>query len=204
MRRVTSRAAPGPACPAHHGRTSPCTAPSSPPTRPRSTGRCARTARSRRSNWRPACRANLVTGYAAALDVLRNPERVRQGRAPLAASARAKVPPDSPVLPMMMYRPNALFTDGAQHARLRGAVTDSLARVDPHALRGYVERSADPSSTGSRRTARPTCWASTRRCCRCWSSTSSSAARRSWVTELVVGMPASSTGCDAGAGQRAS
>ena len=53
------------------------------------------------------------------------------------------VPPDSPVVPMMMYRPNALFSDGEEHRRLRGAITDSLARVDPNALRGYVERSAD-------------------------------------------------------------
>jgi cytochrome P450 len=44
---------------------------------------------------------------------------------------------------MMMYRPSALFTDGEEHARLRGAITDSLSRVDPNALRGYVEHSAD-------------------------------------------------------------
>ena len=39
-------------------------------------------------------------------------------------------PLDSPVVPMMMYRPNALFTDGEEHRRLRGAITDSLARVE--------------------------------------------------------------------------
>jgi cytochrome P450 len=44
---------------------------------------------------------------------------------------------------MMMYRPNCLFTDGPVHARLRGAVTDSLDRIDAGALRGHVERSAD-------------------------------------------------------------
>lgn len=50
---------------------------------------------------------------------------------------------DSPVVPMMMYRPNALFTDGEQHGRLRGAISDSLARVESGTLRGYAERSAD-------------------------------------------------------------
>ncbi len=44
---------------------------------------------------------------------------------------------------MMAYRPNCLLTDGTEHARLRGAVDDSLERVDLVALRGYVERSAD-------------------------------------------------------------
>jgi len=53
------------------------------------------------------------------------------------------VAPDCPVLPMMMYRPNCRHADGSAHSRLRMAVTDSLARVDLFALRGYVETSAD-------------------------------------------------------------
>ena len=51
------------------------------------------------------------------------------------------MPADCPVLPMMMYRPNCRHADGAAHSRLRMAVTDSLARVDMFALRGYVEGS---------------------------------------------------------------
>ncbi|MFK4145176.1 cytochrome P450 [Streptomyces sp. NPDC004065] len=91
----------------------------------------------------PGVRASLVVGYEAALHVLRgtgtfskDPRRWRE----LAAGA---VPADSPVVPMMMYRPNALWTDGAEHRRLRGAITDSLARVSPATLRGYVETCAD-------------------------------------------------------------
>ncbi|MFC7646824.1 hypothetical protein ACFQX6_44460 [Streptosporangium lutulentum] len=61
----------------------------------------------------------------------------------MARPGRGEVPPDSPVIPMMGYRPNALFADGTAHTRLRQAITDSLDRVDPHALRGYAERSAD-------------------------------------------------------------
>jgi cytochrome P450 len=53
------------------------------------------------------------------------------------------VPPDCPVLPLMMYRPNCRHADGTAHSRLRLAVTDSLSQVDLHALRGYVEQSAD-------------------------------------------------------------
>jgi cytochrome P450 len=86
----------------------------------------------------PGVPASLVTSYSAVLEVVRNPNTFpRDPRRWQATQA-----PDSPVLPMMMYRPNCLFTDGAVHARLRGAVTDSLARVDPNALRVYVEESA--------------------------------------------------------------
>ncbi|NRN70001.1 Cytochrome [Kibdelosporangium sp. 4NS15] len=87
----------------------------------------------------PGVPANLVVGYDAALEVLRNPNTFP--RNPL--RWQEKMPPDCPVLPMMMYRPNALFADGAAHARYRAAVTDSLARVDLNALRTQVEFTAD-------------------------------------------------------------
>ncbi|GAA1961170.1 cytochrome P450 [Amycolatopsis minnesotensis] len=86
----------------------------------------------------PGTHAHLVLGYEAALEVLREPSTFP--RDPRRWERR--MPPDNPVLPMMGYRPNCLFTDGAVHARLRGAVTSSLGRVDPHRLRGYVEHIA--------------------------------------------------------------
>ncbi|MBA2809802.1 cytochrome P450 [Streptomyces sp. KM273126] len=91
----------------------------------------------------PGVRARLVTSYAAALHVLRTPETFAKDPRRWNDLADGTVPMDSPVVPMMMYRPNALFTDDEEHRRLRGAITDSLARVDPNTLRGYVERSAD-------------------------------------------------------------
>ncbi|WP_251015619.1 cytochrome P450 [Streptomyces sp. ISL-99] len=91
----------------------------------------------------PGVHATLVTGYETALEVLRSPDRFSKDPRRWRALADGTVPADSPVVPMMMYRPNALFTDGDEHARLRGAITDSLSRVDPNALRGYVEHSAD-------------------------------------------------------------
>jgi cytochrome P450 len=86
----------------------------------------------------PGVPATLVVGYDAALEVLRDPVTFPKDPRPW----EKRVPPDCPVLPMMMYRPNCMFTDGAYHARLRRAVTDSLGRVDPFALRSHVERSA--------------------------------------------------------------
>ncbi|MFF3326321.1 cytochrome P450 [Streptomyces sp. NPDC002889] len=91
----------------------------------------------------PGVRTWLVTGYQTALEVLRSPERFSKDPRRWRALADGTVPADSPVVPMMMYRPNALWADGDEHSRLRGAITDSLGHVDPDALRGYVEHSAD-------------------------------------------------------------
>ncbi|MFF4565579.1 cytochrome P450 [Streptomyces sp. NPDC001435] len=91
----------------------------------------------------PGVHASLVVGYEAALHVLRSPETFSKDPRRWQDLADGTVPMDSPVVPMMMYRPNALWTDGAEHRRLRDAITDSLAQVDPNTLRGYVEASAD-------------------------------------------------------------
>ncbi|WP_223267558.1 cytochrome P450 [Streptosporangium nondiastaticum] len=91
----------------------------------------------------PGARATLVTDYRAALEVLRTPEIFGKDARRWRSLADGRVAPDNPVVPMMAYRPNCLFSDGEAHTRLRQAVTDSLARIDPNALRGYVERSAD-------------------------------------------------------------
>ncbi|WRZ89894.1 cytochrome P450 [Streptomyces sp. NBC_01007] len=91
----------------------------------------------------PGVRATLVTGYDAALHVLRSPETFSKDPRRWKDLADGTVPMDSPVVPMMMYRPNALFTDGEEHSRLRGAITDTLARVESSTVRGCAERSAD-------------------------------------------------------------
>ncbi len=87
----------------------------------------------------PGVPATLVVGYDAALEVLRDPATFPKDP----RQWEKRVPADCPVLPMMMYRPNCLLTDGAVHARLRRAVTDSLDRIDAFALRGYVETNAN-------------------------------------------------------------
>jgi cytochrome P450 len=87
----------------------------------------------------PGIPATLVTGYEAALSVLRDPTTFRKDP----RGWQRTVPADCPVPPMMTYQPNCRHADGQAHGRLRSAVTDSLAQVDLHALRGYVERAAD-------------------------------------------------------------
>ncbi|MFI5754910.1 cytochrome P450 [Streptomyces sp. NPDC051569] len=88
----------------------------------------------------PGVDAALVTDYAAALHVLQNPDAFARDSRRWRALSEGRVPEDSPVLPMMMYRPNSMFSDGAEHLRLRQAVTESLARVDTHRLSRHVER----------------------------------------------------------------
>lgn len=87
----------------------------------------------------PGVPATLVTSYDTALDVLRDPSTFPRD----ARRWQTRLPPDSPLLPVMMYRPACNSADGDVHARLRGAVADSLDRVDSGNLRGLVERVAD-------------------------------------------------------------
>ncbi|MEV5829607.1 cytochrome P450 [Spirillospora sp. NPDC052242] len=87
----------------------------------------------------PGAEATLVIGYDAALEVMRDTGTFPRG----GLEWQASLPPDCPVLPIFLDRPNTLSANGPVHARLRTAITDSLARVDTFALRGHVETSAD-------------------------------------------------------------
>ncbi|WP_405670316.1 MULTISPECIES: cytochrome P450 [unclassified Streptomyces] len=91
----------------------------------------------------PGVRATLVTSYNTALKVLRTPQIFSKDSRRWRAKANGEIPPDSPVAPLMSFRPNARHVDGREHSRLRSVITDSMDRLDPHALRHYVERSAD-------------------------------------------------------------
>ncbi|MFE6774598.1 cytochrome P450 [Streptomyces sp. NPDC057702] len=136
---------PPPGCPAHAGRPSgePIYGPDFAADPTRAYERMRRFGPAAPVQLAPGVDATLVTGYQAALNVLRSPETFVKDPRRWRALADGTVPMDSPVVPMMMYRPNCLFADGEQHRRLRQAVTDSLERIDPNTLRGYVEESAD-------------------------------------------------------------
>lgn len=91
----------------------------------------------------PDVQAWLVTSHTLALHVLQNPGTFAKDPRRWRALREGLVPSDSPVLPMMEYRPNCLFADGMEHMRLRQAVTESLNKIDLDQLRRHVERSAD-------------------------------------------------------------
>ncbi|MEO3781997.1 cytochrome P450 [Actinocorallia sp. B10E7] len=87
----------------------------------------------------PGVPATLVLGYDAALGVLRDP-----GTFPKDPRRwQQTMPPDCPVMLVMGYRPNVLYTDGSEHARFRRTITDAFERVPPAAMREYIEQSAD-------------------------------------------------------------
>ncbi|MEU2057686.1 cytochrome P450 [Streptomyces bungoensis] len=87
----------------------------------------------------PGVDATLVVGHGTALEVLRDPTLFARDARRWTALNEGRVSADSPVLPMMAYRPNCLFTDGAAHLRLRKAVTESLARLSTTRIHRDVE-----------------------------------------------------------------
>ncbi|WP_282703869.1 cytochrome P450 [Streptomyces sp. CC219B] len=91
----------------------------------------------------PGVEVELVTSYDASLYILQNPTLFVRDSRRWNALNEGRVPADSPALPMMGYRPNALFSDGAAHARLRQAVTDSLTTIDQSRLVRLTQQTAD-------------------------------------------------------------
>ncbi|WP_055715114.1 cytochrome P450 [Streptomyces torulosus] len=91
----------------------------------------------------PGVDATLVTDHATALHLLQDSSNFRKDARRWRDVAEGRIGPDNPVVPMLGYRPNAMFTDGAEHARLRQAITDTLARVDSRQLTEMTKRASD-------------------------------------------------------------
>ncbi|MEC3957511.1 cytochrome P450 [Nocardia sp. CDC153] len=88
----------------------------------------------------PGVPATLVIRYATAVRILNDSHHF-----PADPSAwQQTVPGDIPIMPMIEYRPNAIRTSGAEHARYRRALMDALAGIDLNLLHAMVERSALP------------------------------------------------------------
>lgn len=88
----------------------------------------------------PGVNATLVTDYVAALQLLQNSDTFRKDSRHWRDFNQGKISPNSPVVPLLAYRPNCMFSDGTDHLRLRQAVTDTMARVDAHQLNRNVDR----------------------------------------------------------------
>ncbi|MFE7126337.1 cytochrome P450 [Streptomyces sp. NPDC057617] len=87
----------------------------------------------------PRVNAHLVTGYGLALHVLQNPDTFRRDSRRWTDLNEGRIPLDSPVLPMMVYRPGPIYSDGKEHLRLRQAMTDCLMRVDVRRMSRLVD-----------------------------------------------------------------
>ncbi|MFJ9518001.1 cytochrome P450 [Kitasatospora sp. NPDC101801] len=85
----------------------------------------------------------LILGHSANLTAMRTPSRFSRDSRRWTAFQEGRVTPDSPLMPVIAWQPLCVFADGAEHKRLRGAVTDGLNRVDRRGIRRYVTRFAD-------------------------------------------------------------
>ncbi|MGW3974209.1 cytochrome P450 [Streptomyces ardesiacus] len=103
----------------------------------------------------PGVDATLVTDYTAALNLLQDNSTFRKDARRWRAFNEGLIPPDSPVVPLLAYRPNAMFSDGAEHLRLRQAITDTMGRIDTGRLARSTEQISDYliSQFGSRGSA---------------------------------------------------
>lgn len=78
----------------------------------------------------------LVLGHRENLDVMRQSSL-------FSCDSRhwnVQLPADSPLLPITAWQPLVAFADGAEHARLRSAITESLGNFNRHGVRRYVVR----------------------------------------------------------------
>lgn len=92
----------------------------------------------------PGVPATLVIKYATAVRILGDSSHF-----PADPSIwQRSVPADIPIMPMIEYRPNAIRTSGAEHARYRGALNNALAGIDLHSVRSMVDRYAIPVANG--------------------------------------------------------
>ncbi|MFP3991370.1 cytochrome P450 [Streptomyces sp. E11-3] len=82
----------------------------------------------------------VVLGYRENLEVMRSPARFSRDSRLWRMFQEGKVAEDSPLRPMVAWQPICVFADGEEHARLRGAVTDSLERLDRRGIRRYTAR----------------------------------------------------------------
>ncbi|MFI1914176.1 cytochrome P450 [Nocardia sp. NPDC020380] len=88
----------------------------------------------------PGVPATLVIKYATAVRILNDSSHFPADP----RNWQKTVPADIPIMPMIEYRPNAIRTSGAEHARYRAALADALAGISLLSVRSMVERSAVP------------------------------------------------------------
>ncbi|MFJ5222506.1 cytochrome P450 [Streptomyces sp. NPDC088400] len=82
----------------------------------------------------------LVLGHSDNLHMTRTPSQFSRDSRRWRALHDGTVAPDHPLAPIFTWQPLCVFADGADHERLRGAVTESIARIDHRGVRRYINR----------------------------------------------------------------
>ncbi|MET9592621.1 cytochrome P450 [Streptomyces sp. NPDC006516] len=82
----------------------------------------------------------LVLGHSENLHMTRTPSQFSRDSRRWRALQEGTVAPDHPLAPVFTWQPVCSFAEGATHERLRGAVTDSMARIDTRGVRRHINR----------------------------------------------------------------
>ncbi|MFV5992188.1 cytochrome P450 [Streptomyces sp. NPDC056231] len=82
----------------------------------------------------------LVLGHSENLHLTRTPSQFSRDSRRWRALQDGSVAPDHPLAPIFTWQPVCVFADGATHERQRGAVTDSMARIDHRGVRRHINR----------------------------------------------------------------
>ncbi|MGW0859935.1 cytochrome P450 [Streptomyces sp. NPDC002690] len=91
----------------------------------------------------PGIDAWLVLGHRELLRLTRDEGDFSHDPRHWSLLREGRVPADSPILPMVGWRPALLFADGQQHRRMRAAVSDALGKINGHELRRSVRAAAE-------------------------------------------------------------
>ncbi|MFC8126288.1 cytochrome P450 [Streptomyces sp. NPDC057302] len=91
----------------------------------------------------PGVDAWLVIGHRELLQLTRDEQDFSHDPRRWSLLREGRVPADSPILPMVGWRPALLFADGQQHRRMRAAVSAALAGINGHELRRSVRAEAE-------------------------------------------------------------
>ncbi|GAA4679852.1 cytochrome P450 [Streptomyces chumphonensis] len=91
----------------------------------------------------PGIDAWIVLGHHELLRLTREEQDFSHDPRRWTLLREGRVPADSPIMPMVGWRPALLFADGQQHRRMRAAVSDALTRINGHELRRTVRFTAE-------------------------------------------------------------
>lgn len=85
----------------------------------------------------------LVLGYRENMEAARTPNRFTRDSRIWRDWKDGRIGADSPLAPILAWRPDCTSQDGEEHQRLRSAVNDCVARVDRHGIRRHIQRYAN-------------------------------------------------------------
>jgi cytochrome P450 len=82
----------------------------------------------------------VVLGHAENLHLVRSPSEYCRDSRIWTPLREGRIKPDHPLMPHIVWEPICSHAEGAEHQRLRGAVTGAMATIDHRSLRRHINR----------------------------------------------------------------